>query len=189
MRTCCLPNCIYPVFGTDTNTKKGYCKNHQSFRTDLKRSSLFPKKQKPKITTIKSKKEQIEKFARIARMKYGFDPYQWGFDNELEMFTDIWMRSNKKSVISGRDLQYLISSDLWYSCFAHILNKNHFKLYKLNPDNIMLIHPYEHYLIDHGTLKERIEYMEVYPETDFNIFYDKKNILKEEYNKIIKYSL
>lgn len=187
MRICCLPNCNYPVFGTDKNTRKGYCKIHQPFRTDLK--NKFQKKQKPKRTTRKSRAIQIEKFGRIARMKYNFDPYQWEFDNELEMFDDIWLRSNKKSIISGRDLQYLISSELWYSCFAHILNKNHFKLYKFNPHNIMLIHPYEHYLIDHGPLQERIEYMETFPEADFNIFYDKQKTLKEEYNEIIKHSL
>jgi len=34
MRTCESPNCNYPVFGTDKNTGKGFCKGHQFLRTD-----------------------------------------------------------------------------------------------------------------------------------------------------------
>lgn len=175
MRTCSHPGCKFPVFGTDKKTKKGYCRIHQFYRTDL--TPKFPLRRKPKRTTIKSK----EKFARNARLKHNFDPYKWGFNNELEMFADIWISSDKKSKISGRNLRNFISSDLWYSCFAHVLNKNHFPLYKYNPYNIMLIHPYEHYLVDMGSIKERVQYMEAFPEADFNIFYDKQERFKSIY--------
>lgn len=40
MRICEFNNCHFPVFGTDKKTKIGYCKMHQSKRTDLKKKTI-----------------------------------------------------------------------------------------------------------------------------------------------------
>lgn len=42
MRFCCQDDGM-PVFGTDKNTGKGYCKNHQYLRTDLDKRSIVQK--------------------------------------------------------------------------------------------------------------------------------------------------
>lgn len=170
MKTCDHPGCSYNVFGKDKNTGKRYCKKHQYLRTDIKK----------KIR----KKPLKERNWKLSRNKQGFDPFQWGFENEYEMFMDIWAKSDKKSKISGRGLEYFLGREQWVNCFAHILNKKNFPLYRYNPDNILLIHPYEHYLIDHGTVSERVEYFENFQEADFNVFYSLQEKLKEIYKKI-----
>lgn len=43
MRFCEFEKCELPVFGTDKNTRKGYCKKHQSQRTDYDRRSILQK--------------------------------------------------------------------------------------------------------------------------------------------------
>lgn len=170
MKLCSISNCKNPVFGTDKNTKKGFCKPHQGFRTDIK-----------KFIRKKTHKERV---LSLKRNKYNFDPTQWSFSSELEMFKKLWEVSDKKSALSERNLKNLENSDVWINCFAHILNKNHFPLFRFNPENIMIIHPYEHYLIDHGRIKDRINYIEEFSKTDFNIFYKQQTLLKEKYKLI-----
>lgn len=41
MRFCEVPNCQHPVFGTDKNTRIGYCKFHQNLRTDISKESII----------------------------------------------------------------------------------------------------------------------------------------------------
>ena len=40
--------------------------------------------------------------------------------------------------------------ELTVSCFAHVLNKNSFKRYRLNKENIVLVHPWVHECYDKG---------------------------------------
>lgn len=50
MRICEADNCHYPVFGTDKNSRKGYCRSHQHLRTDIDRRTPYQKaidKEKP----------------------------------------------------------------------------------------------------------------------------------------------
>lgn len=170
MKKCCVDGCELNVFGIDKNTKLGYCKYHQYLRSDTK-----------KYIAKKTHKERVNK---LKRNKYNFDPMQWGYSSEFEMFKDLWEKSDKKSVISKRKLIDLENTNIWINCFAHILNKNHFPLYRFNPENILIVHPYEHYLIDHGRVIERINYIEDYQEANFNIFYNLQAKLKEKYIKI-----
>lgn len=48
MRICEAPSCNTPVFGTDKITRKGYCRSHQSLRTDLDQRSSYEKAMQPK---------------------------------------------------------------------------------------------------------------------------------------------
>lgn len=43
MRFCEFIPCDRPVFGTDKNTRTGYCKNHQHLRTDISKESIVQK--------------------------------------------------------------------------------------------------------------------------------------------------
>lgn len=170
MKNCSIDNCKFPVFGTDKKTKKGYCKYHQSYRTDIKKN--IPK------STLKERNE------KLLRNKVDFDPLQWGFKSELLLFYSLWKDSNKKSQISNRDLKYLEGLQTWINCFAHVLCKNKFPLFRYNPENIIICHPFEHYLIDQGTIKDKVDYIEYYNDANFNIFYNKYQQLKEIYPKI-----
>ncbi len=46
MRICGANSCPFPVFGTDKNTKIGYCQRHQWMRTDKKKKVVPGSKSK-----------------------------------------------------------------------------------------------------------------------------------------------
>lgn len=43
MKSCSVPDCIFPSFGKDKNTGLPYCSSHQYLRTDIDRRSLLEK--------------------------------------------------------------------------------------------------------------------------------------------------
>lgn len=108
-------------------------------------------------------------------------PVKEGFKNQTELFNYIWDTRPHVSEISGRELTAEKGSKLWYCYCLHILAKGKYGKYKLNPDNILLGHNEEHSLIDAGTEEQRKKYKEQYPNTNWNIFYEKQRKLKEEY--------
>lgn len=65
------------------------------------------------------------------------------FKNQIEMFKWIWENRPHVSEVSGEPLLYP-GHRQWHWQFAHILNKGSYPLWKLNPDNIMLLLPEEH---------------------------------------------
>lgn len=138
MRTCEFDNCTQPVFGTDKNTRKGYCRNHQRFRTD----------KRPKKIAVHSKRERIS-------------PSGFGFDNQTELFAQLWENArNEKGEVycrfTGEKLNFWAAQESWYYClFAHVLPKKNYPYFKLNPDNICIVAPEFHKIIDQGTLKDR----------------------------------
>lgn len=66
------------------------------------------------------------------------------FKNQTEMFNWIWENRPHKSEISGKPL-HRKGHLMWHWQFAHILGKQAYPGYKLNPDNIMLMLPEEHH--------------------------------------------
>lgn len=168
-KKCTLSNCEYPVFGTDKNTGDGYCKYHQWYRTDLGKK--------------KSKKSTAHRNRQLSRNKHGFNPFKWGFNTELSMMLHIWKTRKLKSEVSGKSL-YATTYSFCY--FAHILCKNHYPLFRYNPDNIMLLTEREHYLVDKGTEEQRAQYEKENPGADFSIFFNKQKELLKQYDSIIK---
>lgn len=83
-------------------------------------------------------------------------PYcdRWGFKSEIEMFRWIWLNRPHVSYISGQPIQDDVR------CFAHVLSKaiNRYPHFRLNPDNVVLLTPFEHGLWDAGTKCDREEY-------------------------------
>ena len=120
----------------------GFCFYHQKLRDD----------KKPKATTSYAKKPQDIQIS-------------FGFDNQLEMFHALW--DNAKDVngivvcpFTGERLNRFYGTDMWYSCFAHVLNKKNWTYFKLNPDNICVVFPEFHRIVDSGTFKQRSEHPE-----------------------------
>lgn len=138
MRTCSADNCNRPVFGTDKNTNKGYCSSHQWMRTD--------KKKTPKIME-KQEKTPIE--------------YSFGFTNQQDMFFALWEKAREAGrgdvvcPFTGQTLLRYYRTPLWWQCFAHVLPKGRYPYFKLNPDNMRLVIPPFHKLIDQGTYDQR----------------------------------
>jgi len=76
---------------------------------------------------------------------------------EINIFMEIWKERPHKSELSGKPLHILKVSH-----FAHILSKaqNKYPKYKYFKKNIWLLTEEEHYLLDHGTEKQRQQYAE-----------------------------
>lgn len=106
---------------------------------------------------------------------------------QMDVFMEIWNESNKRSEISGRklDIYYLkyLARDkqsMFPNCFAHIIAKGKESSLKTIKENILLVHPEEHTLLDQGTEKQRKKYEEEY-NCSFDIFYKTKVELKKKY--------
>lgn len=64
------------------------------------------------------------------------------------------------SELTGRSLQEFQGTRLFFSLFAHIKPKGRFPELRLDPGNIVLLHPEEHRLLDQGTEAQRLAYAE-----------------------------
>lgn len=108
--------------------------------------------------------------------------------SEKDLFLSIYRNSNKRSEISGKDLRKYENSPYFFNCFAHIIPKRGSTrlarltpeqkeiLLRLNPENIMLVTPEEHYLIDFGTEEQRKKYEEE-NNCSFDKFFQRKDFL------------
>lgn len=110
--------------------------------------------------------------------KYKY-PQIWGFKSEIEMFQYIWENTPHVSYISGAPLDGYYGTHLFLNLFAHVLSKalNKFPDYALNPGNIKLLTPDEHYALDHGSSDTRARM----PECDWDKLFALKDELKQQY--------
>jgi hypothetical protein len=99
------------------------------------------------------------------------------YANQVQMFKSIWASRPHVSFLSGKPLNYIPNTELWYSLFAHVLSKamNKYPAYKLYEKNIVLLTPTEHGLLDAGTIDQRIKY-----EQENNCCWNKIFLLAEE---------
>jgi hypothetical protein len=111
------------------------------------------------------------------------------YKTQKDMFIDLWFNlcvmGDKRSELSGRKLSHFYNTDMWYSCFAHILRKGKYTYFKLYSKNILIVHPEEHHLIDNGTKLQKIQYEKKH-NCSFDVFYQKQEYLLSEYNKHFK---
>lgn len=156
MRICSVEDCPYPVWGTDKNTKKGYCMRHQWMRTD--------KKKKP----IPGHKSKIY--------------FDFGFEDQTDLFEWLWQNAKnaKGEVIcpyTGDKLNKHYNTPWYWSCFAHVLPKKNYPYFKLNPKNIEVVSPPFHAIVDQGTGTDK----ENHPDWKWSLWNEKKEQLKNEY--------
>lgn len=116
---------------------------------------------------------------------------------EIGVFIDIYNGSDKKSELSGDNLRQFEDSEWFLSCFAHVIPKNGVSnlvfpnrkvkdaLLRHNPENIMLVTPIEHHLIDHGTEDQRKKH-EIENGMSFKPFFELKQRLIEQIQEILK---
>jgi len=79
---------------------------------------------------------------------------------EVALFKMLWMRSNKRSFISGLHLRQYQGTEMWYSCFAHVLSKaqNKYPHFRFLAANLVILDPIEHHYFDNGSEEQRIAY-------------------------------
>jgi hypothetical protein len=99
--------------------------------------------------------------------------------SQIELFNKVWTSRPHVSELSGDPLDCYYGTSLWFSCFAHCLPKGRFARYKYLEENIILVTPEEHRLIDQGTADQRLEY----PEVNWDLFYQKYEYLKRRYSE------
>lgn len=101
---------------------------------------------------------------------------------EKIMFEQIWDERPHKSFLSGDSLDGYYGHESWYALFAHVLSKaqNKYPAYKLYKKNIVLLTPFEHHLLDHGTEKQRSDYA-TENKCSWDEIYKLKEELKNEY--------
>ena len=173
-KTCNHEGCSNNVFST------GYCKIHQYKRTDEKyKRSMLRRYEKPSQPLSPSKNYKIPHKSKTVS-----EVSEWGYTRQLDMFVEIWDNMDKPRLcpISGQEIDKFYNTKMWFSCFAHVLAKGMYRKYKLNPFNIMVVHPEVHRMIDQGTQADR----DRYPTWNWDIFYEKQLQLKEEYEQYIK---
>lgn len=161
MKTCTAAGCVNPVFG------KGFCIRHQWMRKDKK-----PKK--PKKMPVQATRKPM-------------DELSFGFEDQTALFESLWERAKNKSgrvfcKYTGEELTNLYGTDVWYWCFAHVLPKGRYTYFKLNPDNVRVVFPSFHMIIDQGTIEDRAKY----PGWKFYLWEQDVFRMKEEYEKFKK---
>ena len=166
-KECEYKDCHNPIWST------GFCKWHQSKRTDDKwLRSLDKKKNKSgkKIFTITPR------------------PYAGMNDlcvsGEAELYKAIWDSREHKSFLSGKPINLVEGSNFWFNVFAHVLAKGKAKYpkFKLYSKNIVMLTPEEHNLLDHCSSDEREKYAKR-TGCDWNKIYNLAEELKEEYKE------
>lgn len=172
MKICLFDGCNRNSFS------HGYCQIHQYKRTDKKaiearnksveaRSGIRPYK---RTTSDKSELKTTK-----STLKESF-----GFSSQMEMFNQIWLEREHVCQISGSNLD-LVPESRYAWMFAHILAKKNYPLWKLNPQNILLLHPDVHYCVDNFTedLRKKHSY-------DFDKWFNLVNFMKQKYLEFLK---
>jgi hypothetical protein len=148
--TCKAHGCYFPVW------KEGYCRNHQYF--------VAAKKPIPKY--------KPKKPARGAN---------FGVTSLPELFAYAAYHAKRPIIcpVSGEDITRLFLQDfsVWKCCCAHVLSRQKYPLWRLNPYNIVLLLPRVHTLYDQGTELQR----QTHPDWNWQYLYDLKDRLKAEY--------
>jgi hypothetical protein len=155
MKICLVENCNYPVFG------KGLCRNHQFLRKDKKHRPI----------PIHTKKKAVHEVS-------------FGFDSQLEIFQYLWQNAQDENgnvfcKYTGRRLNGIYHSTFCLSVFAHILSKKNYPYFKLNPENVAVVSPDFHTVIDQGCASDRAKH----PDWKWDEWDAKVIEMKAEYQK------
>ncbi len=158
----CKCGCGWPVFS------HGYAKFCQNKRTDDK---------KPKKAPAHTKRERVRDF-------------DFGFENQTDLFQWLWQDAqNEKGEVfcpyTGEKLNRFYNTEMWFSCFMHLLNKKNWIYFKLNPKNIRIGFPSFHKIVDQGTSLDRANH----PEWKFELWNREVEEMKIQYALFKKQNL
>lgn len=123
-----------------------------------------------------TKKKRETKYVRIKRKSLkralNADITSFGFKNQVEMFEYKWENESHICWMTGKPL---VEKDI--RMFAHVLRKGKYTYFKLNPDNIRLLLPEVHDLVDNF----QEHYRETYWWVDFDKWFNLQEEIKMEY--------
>jgi hypothetical protein len=94
------------------------------------------------------------------------------------MFDYMWDNWVPVCAYTGKDLKsFRDDPDMRRRCCAHVLPKGKFPLFKLNIENMALVHPEFHRIVDQGTYKDRGKH----PTWLWKVWDDRVDRMKVEY--------
>jgi len=191
-KTCLFPECKSARFS------HGYCQRHQQSRSDSdwvkkqedKKVKMAEKMDKAnsaetgKRSLIRGHRPRVVRKPTHSELTYPtiHSEAKEAIATQSEIFMEIWEERPHVSFLSGRPINIMPGTDLWYVCFAHVLSKalNKFPRYKLYKPNVQLLLPEEHTLLDHGYSDQRERYAKEY-NCDWNKIYELSETLKLQY--------
>lgn len=152
MKTCQADNCVNPVFGG------GFCRWHQHKRV-----------RKPKKMPVQSTRTHVKEA-------------DFGFEDQVTLFNWLWDNAkDEKGVVTcpytQEKLNRFYNTELWYSCFAHVLPKGRYTYWKLNPKNLRVVLPDFHFCVDQQIRESRKDH----PTWSFALWDKETEELKIEY--------
>jgi hypothetical protein len=171
MKQCLADSCDWDVWG------KGFCKRHQYLRTDKSNKRDFravePRSpiQRYKVSTqakegLTTKKELLVSF---------------GWTNQKDMFDHIWKTRKHVCVLSGQDLDK-VSESYRHWTMAHIIPKKLYPFFKYNEENIALLHPDVHSMVDNFTN----DMIDKNKNIDFGLWFSMQYEMKIKYDYFLK---
>jgi hypothetical protein len=128
MRTCSKEGCLSVVWGTDKNTRKGYCKNHQYLRTDTDKRSIIQRA----IAKNASKNE-------ISKVRGLIDNSE---ENKRRYELEIFFKNAAIEIAKNprcSECNTWIPKKFYRAATAHIFNKSDFKSVATNPNNYLIL--------------------------------------------------
>jgi len=107
----------------------------------------------------------------------------WGFKSQVDLFNHLWDSYPHYCWYTGKSLvKFRDNKDMRYRCCAHIIPKGKFPLFKLNEENVRLVHPDFHRIVDQGTQEERDDH----PLWRFGFWDQEVERMKKEYEAFKK---
>lgn len=128
MRFCEFVGCKYPVFGTDKVTGKGYCRSHQTQRTDFDRRTIIQKAM-DKQNNLQSKIRGLGN-AAVAKDDWSKRQLELWFDNVAEE-----IKKNPRCW----ECNMWIPEQFYRHASAHIFPKRIFKSIQTHPMNYLIL--------------------------------------------------
>lgn len=140
-----------------------FCQAHQYMRKDEKWLQGLLKQYKRGNAKIKPKKKQTKSL--------------FPFKNQIEVFNYVWDTQPHRCWLTEVPINFAPMSSQWISSMAHVLRKGQFTYWKLNPENIRILQPTIHELVDNF----QPQYITLYDWIDFDKWFDLQKQLEQEY--------
>jgi hypothetical protein len=131
--------------------RPGLCSGCHSEQIIVKRKASGNLCNRCNSDRLKSRKEIKDRQARYEKPKKKES-------GELKLFVKIWKTRERVSFLTGKRLTNEIGTSFWFNLFAHLIPKGKYGNFRLREDNIILLTPNEHYLLDFGTEDQRNRY-------------------------------
>lgn len=166
MKQCFFDGCNRNIFSNL------YCRVHQYLRTDDKwlnktRNKTVEPRYPIRLPNVSPKQKNTFKSELL---------YSFGFRSQKEMFDFVWRSRTHVCQLSGIDLE---SVPKWqhHWIYAHILPKGKYPYFKYKEDNILLLHPTVHTMVDNFTEDMRTKC----PNINFDLWFELQQQQKEKY--------